>query len=124
MLIYKGREKTISGAEPQTTNNRMELRAVCEAINALKEPCEVTVHTDSAYIQRAFTQGWIENWQQNGWKTSAKKPVENQDLWQAILEASKAHRVSYKKVKGHSDDEYNNLCDKLAREAIKSIKAD
>ncbi|MGI5919621.1 MAG: ribonuclease HI, partial [Christensenellales bacterium] len=119
VLIYKGREKAFSGFEPETTNNRMELTAVLEALRALKEPCEVDIYTDSAYIHNAFKKGWIERWQRNGWKTAAKQPVENQDLLMGILEASAVHRVRYNKVKGHSDDKYNNMCDMLARKAIK-----
>ncbi len=119
VLIYKGNEKQISGFEPETTNNRMELRAVKEAISALKEPCVVTLHTDSSYIHNAFEKGWIDNWQTNGWKTAAKKPVENQDLWQQILDAADKHKMNWRKVKGHSDDKYNNICDSLARAAIK-----
>ncbi len=120
VLKYKGAEKQISGFEKETTNNRMELRAVLEALKALKEPCSVIVHTDSAYIYNAFTKGWIYNWQNNGWKTTAKKPVENQDLWKEILQLTKTHKVTWKKVKGHSDDKYNNICDELARKAIKN----
>lgn len=119
VLVYKGREKAFSGFEPETTNNRMELTAVLEALRALKEPCEVDIYTDSAYIHNAFEKGWIERWQRNGWKTAAKQLVENQDLWMGILEASAVHRVRYNKVKGHSDDKYNNMCDMLARKAIK-----
>lgn len=121
VLIYKGREKQISGFKPETTNNRMELTAVLKALRALKEPCLVTVHTDSAYIQKAFEQGWINRWEQNGWKTTAKKPVENQDLWKDILAAAGEHEVSFIKVKGHSDDKYNNLCDSLAKKAIERV---
>lgn len=119
VLIYKGTEKQISGFEPETTNNRMELKAVLEALKALKEPCGVTLHTDSSYIHNAFENGWIDNWQMNGWRTSAKKPVENQDLWQQILDAAQQHNITWRKVKGHSGDKYNNICDKLARAAIK-----
>lgn len=119
VLIYKGNVKQLSGYAPETTNNRMELCAVLESLRALREPCDVTVHTDSAYIQKAFEQGWTARWQANGWKTAAKQPVENQDLWKAILDAAIRHRVTYKKVKGHSDDKYNNICDALARGEIK-----
>jgi len=119
VLIYKGREKSFSGFEPETTNNRMELTAVLQALKALKEPCEVDIYTDSAYIHNAFENGWIERWQRNGWKTAAKKPVENQDLWMGILELTAEHRVRFNKVKGHADDKYNNMCDELARKAIK-----
>src|SRR5690606_6405406 len=85
LLLFGPHEREISGFEPQTTNNRMELRAAVEALAALKEPCDVTIHTDSAYLQRAFADGWIERWQKNGWKTASKKPVENQDLWKQLL---------------------------------------
>lgn len=119
MLLYKGHEKAISGYEPDTTNNRMELRAVLEAFLALKEPCEVQVYTDSAYIHNAFEKGWIDRWQRNGWKNASKQPVENQDLWKGILEASDTHRAVYNKVKGHAGDKYNTMCDELARKAIK-----
>ncbi len=123
VLIYKGNEKRISGFEPETTNNRMELSAVLEALKALKEPCSVVVHTDSAYIHNAFERGWIDKWLSNGWKNASKQPVENQDLWKAILQAAQNHKVSYKKVKGHANDKYNNICDELARKAIKDNKA-
>lgn len=119
VLLYKGHEKAISGYEPETTNNRMELRAVLEAFLALKEPCEVHVYTDSAYIHNAFEKGWIDRWQRNGWKSASKQPVENQDLWKGILEASGTHRTVYNKVKGHAGDKYNTMCDELARKAIK-----
>jgi len=122
VLIYKGREKALSGYEPETTNNRMELTAVLEALKALKEPCDVDIYTDSAYIHNAFKKGWIERWKHNGWKTASKQPVENQDLWMGILNASDTHSVSYNKVKGHDDDKYNNMCDELARKAIKENK--
>ena len=89
------------------------------ALQALKEPCSVVLHTDSAYIHNAFDKGWVNNWQSNGWKTASKKPVENQDLWHKLVELTKTHRVDWRKVKGHSDDTYNNICDKLARKEIK-----
>ncbi len=123
VLLYKGNEKRISGYEPETTNNRMELTAVLEAIKAIKEPCSLVIHTDSAYIHNAFTQKWIDKWLANGWKNASKQPVENQDLWKAILKASAEHQVTYKKVKGHATDKYNNICDELARKAIKDNKA-
>lgn len=102
------------GAEAQTTNNRMELRAALEGLKSLKEPCEVKLHTDSAYLHRAFTQGWIKNWQKNGWKTASKKPVENQDLWQGLIEQNDKHNINWVKVKGHSNDVLNNRVDELA----------
>jgi len=120
ILIYKGREREMSGYKPHTTNNRMELTAPIMALNALKEPCHVTMYTDSAYVVNAFTKGWIASWLQNGWRTSGKKPVENQDLWKRLLDLCHTHQVDWKKVKGHADNEYNNRCDQLARLAIKS----
>ena len=124
VLIYKGNEKRISGFEAETTNNRMELTAVLKALVALREPCSVAVHTDSAYIHNAFEKGWIKAWQDNGWRTVNKKDVLNQDLWKSILDCMKKHKVVYKKVKGHSDDKYNNICDELARCEIKKNTAD
>ncbi|MEG1752723.1 MAG: ribonuclease HI, partial [Christensenella sp.] len=119
VLDYKGNRKELSGFAPETTNNRMELMGAIHGLLALKECCNVKVHTDSAYIHNAFDKGWIIAWQNNGWLTSAKKPVENQDLWKQLLNAAKDHIVKWYKVKGHADDELNNLCDKLARDEIK-----
>jgi ribonuclease HI len=97
----------------------MELRAAVEALSVLKEPCEVTIHTDSAYLQRAFSEGWLDRWQRNGWKTASKKPVENQDLWRSLLQLTAKHRVRWVKVKGHADDVLNNRVDRLAVNAIR-----
>lgn len=119
ILFYKGRAKELSGFEQDTTNNRMELKAVIEAVGALKAPCNLSIHTDSAYVCNAFKQGWLDNWSSNGWKTASKKPVENQDLWRALLAALKEHDYTFIKVKGHSDNQFNNRCDELARLAIK-----
>ena len=125
VLKYKGVQKEISGFVPDTTNNRMELTAAVMALQALKEPCEVTIHTDSSYIHNAFTQRWIDRWQNNGWQTAAKDSVGNVDLWRPLLDAAEPHRVTWKKVKGHADDELNNLCDKLARKQISDhVKAE
>jgi len=121
LLLFGPHERVLAGAEPHTTNNRMELKAVVEALKALKEPCRVTLHTDSAYVANAFNQGWIENWQRRGWKTAGKKDVKNRDLWEALLEAMKRHDVRFVKVKGHADDELNNRVDALAVEAMKSL---
>jgi ribonuclease HI len=120
ILMYKGHERELSGYEAMTTNNRMELTAVIMALRALKEPCSVTIYTDSAYVVNAFTKGWVTSWLQNGWRTAGKTPVENQDLWERLLELCQTHRVTWKKVKGHADNELNNLCDQLARLAIKN----
>lgn len=119
ILMFNEHKKELSGGESTTTNNRMELTAAIKGLDALKEPCEVDLYTDSAYLCRAFTEGWITGWQRNGWKTSSKKEVENKDLWLLLLVHTKTHSVSWHKVKGHSDNPYNNRCDTLAREAIK-----
>ncbi len=119
ILMYQGKERVITGAEPDTTNNRMELMAVVEALRVLKEPVRAAVHTDSAYIANAFQQKWIDNWQRKGWMTAGKKPVKNQDLWKALLAQVERHHVTFVKVKGHADDELNNRVDRLAVEALK-----
>ena len=122
ILIYKGREKEISGNYPETTNNRMELFAIISALLQLKEPCEVTVYSDSAYSLNPILEGWIEQWQEKNWKTADKSPVKNVDLWKALLIELKKHRVTFVKVKGHSDNEYNNRCDLLAKAEIKKLQ--
>jgi len=114
LLIWNGKRKELKGGNPATTNNRMEMRAVIEGLKTLNKKCHVKIHSDSALIINAFTQGWIENWQKRGWKKSNKKPVENKELWQEMLKAAAPHRVSWIKVKGHSDNELNNLVDALA----------
>lgn len=123
VLMFKGREKRISGAEQSTTNNRMELFAVISGLECLKEPCEVTVYSDSAYTVNAFSNGWVYGWEKSGWKKSDNKPVLNVDLWQRLLALTRAHKVSFVKVKGHADNEYNNICDKLATDAIKNFQS-
>lgn len=121
ILFYGDHRKEISGGEKDTTNNRMEILAVIKALEVLKEPCKVNVHSDSAYVVNCFEQGWIYNWMKNGWKNSKKQPVENQDLWQQLWQLMQKHKVSYTKVKGHSDNEFNNRCDELARQAITQL---
>lgn len=101
----------------------MELRATIEALKALRETCRVDLHTDSAYIQRAFTEGWLERWQRNGWRTASKKPVENRDLWEELLSLTSRHSVKWVKVKGHSDDALNNRADELAVAAMEPFKS-
>ena len=118
VLIYNGAEKRISGADGSTTNNRMEMTAVIEGLNCLKEPCEVDVYSDSAYTVNAFDQGWLLGWERSGWKKADKKPVLNDDLWRELLELTRIHAVHFHKVKGHADNELNNRCDALARGAI------
>jgi ribonuclease HI len=120
LLRYNGRERELTGGETLTTNTRMELMAVLEGLRALKRPVEVVVHTDSAYVQRAFDDGWLERWQRNGWRTSAKKPVENRDLWEAILEAARPHTVRFERVRGHAGVELNERVDELAVEAARA----
>ncbi|WP_421773644.1 ribonuclease HI [Gracilimonas sp.] len=114
VLIWNGKEKDLSGGDPQTTNNRMEMQAVIEALNALNKPCTVIIHSDSALIINAFTQGWIDSWQKRGWRKADKKPVENKELWQDMLEAMKPHNVKWVKVKGHAGIELNERADQLA----------
>ena len=114
VLIYGGVEKEIFGGEKSTTNNKMEMMAVIKGLEALKEPCEVEVYSDSAYIVNAIEQGWIESWKKNGWRKADKKPVKNVDLWERLLELMDKHKVTFNKVKGHADDEYNNRCDRIA----------
>lgn len=115
ILIYGDVVKELSGGEDNTTNNRMELKAVIEGLKALKSSCDVEIYSDSAYVVNAFTQKWIDNWIKNNWKTADKKSVKNVDLWQELLVLIKTHNVTFKKVKGHSDNELNERCDKLAK---------
>jgi ribonuclease HI len=122
LLQFGDQEKTIKGAERETTNNRMELMAVIEGLRALKEPCRVAVHTDSAYIVNAFEQDWISNWKRRGWKTASKKPVKNRDLWEALLREMERHEVEFVKVKGHADDALNNYVDGVAVGAIDDLR--
>lgn len=121
ILIYNGIEKICSGSEQETTNNRMEITAVIRGLQALKEGCEVEIYSDSAYVVNSFSQGWIDNWLKNNWKSS-KGQVLNVDLWKGLLKECAKHKVSWIKVKGHADNEYNNRCDKLAREEINKLK--
>ncbi|GIP19696.1 ribonuclease H [Paenibacillus montaniterrae] len=121
ILFYGKHRKELSGGEHATTNNRMEIMAVIKALEILKEPCRVTVYSDSAYVVNCFQKGWIYGWLRNGWVNSKKEPVENQDLWKQLWDLMKKHQVNYVKVKGHSDNEFNNRCDELARAAIKGL---
>lgn len=121
VLQYGGVRKDISGGEGITTNNRMELTAVIKGIEVLKEPCKVTIYSDSAYVINAFNQSWLVKWQKNGWLNSKNLPVENKDLWVALLDLTSQHHVSFVKVKGHADNEINNLCDSLAKAEVAKI---
>lgn len=121
VLRYGATEKELSGADPATTNNRMELTAAIEALSALKRPSKVRLHTDSKYVMDGVTK-WIHGWKQNGWRTADKKPVKNDDLWRALEAAAGRHEVEWKWVKGHADDVMNNRADELARGAIKTLR--
>ncbi|NLL56813.1 MAG: ribonuclease HI [Clostridiales bacterium] len=118
ILIYNGHEKVISGGYPETTNNRMELFAIISGLMQLKERCSVTVYSDSAYAIEAINKGWLDQWQARKWRTSNNEPVKNIDLWKSLLIEMKKHQVSFVKVKGHSDNEYNNRCDAIAKSEI------
>jgi len=122
LLMWKGKEKEVTGGAVDTTNNRMEMKAVIEGLKALKKPCHVKIHSDSALIVNTFKQGWIENWQRKGWKKSNNKPVENQDLWEAMLQAMEPHKIEWIKVKGHADNQLNNRVDELAVRASQTFK--
>lgn len=118
MLRFGSQTRELYGSAPQTTNNRMELTAAIEGLRALKEPCEVEVVTDSEYVKNGITQ-WIHGWKRNGWKTSAKKPVVNKDLWMDLDEVVSRHNVRWTWTKGHADHEDNNRCDELAQRAAR-----
>ncbi|MGE4292094.1 MAG: ribonuclease HI [Desulfovibrio sp.] len=115
VLTWGEQRRELSGGYRKTTNNRMELRAVIEALSTLKKPCAVTLYTDSQYVRNALTKGWLDGWIKNGWKTSAKKPVKNQDLWQALMPLVKEHDVDFRWVRGHAGNPENERCDVLAR---------
>lgn len=123
VLIYRDKRREQAGYDPMTTNNRMELTAAIEGLSALKEPCAVTLYSDSSYLVNAFRQGWLENWQRHNWLKSDKKPVENQDLWQTLLRLTATHTVRWVKVKGHAGNVENNRCDQLATGAIRQGRA-
>ena len=114
VLMHGDHKKEISGFEKETTNNRMELTAVIVALSSLKQPCNVELFSDSAYVVNAIKQGWLENWKNNGWLGSDKKQVKNIELWQKLDDLMQTHKVNFNKVKGHADNEFNNRCDALA----------
>lgn len=122
ILRHDRRERTLSGGSPDTTNNRMELTAALKALQALKEPCNVKLHTDSQYLKRAFTDGWIQNWRKNGWLNSNREPVKNQDLWNDLWHEAKKHHVEWIKVKAHANNKLNNRVDQLAVRARNRIQ--
>lgn len=125
LLRYKNNEKRLHGGAPETTNNRMELQAVIEGLNSLKRSCAVTLTTDSQYVRKGITE-WIHSWKKNGWRTAAKKPVKNDDLWRALDEAVAKHKIEWHWVKGHSGHPENEIADQLANlgaeQASKRIK--
>ena len=121
ILMYKDHKKEISGGDKNTTNNIMEITAVIEGLKLLKYPCKVNLYSDSAYVVNGFNNGWIYNWQKNGWKTANKEPVKNKELWEELYNLTQIHKVTFIKVKGHSDNEFNNRCDELARMSIKKL---
>ncbi len=121
LLRFNGVEKTLNGAEPLTTNNRMELMAAIKALEALKQPCEVELTTDSQYVRKGITE-WMTQWKLRGWRTAAKKPVVNVDLWQRLDTLNQLHRVSWHWVKGHSGHRENEIVDELANHAIDDLR--
>ncbi len=114
ILVYGGREKELSGGDAETTNNRMELLAAIEALSALKEPCEVTLTSDSKYLTDAILKGWAQGWRANGWRKADRSPALNVDLWERLLPLLDRHTVTFVWVKGHDGHPYNERCDKLA----------
>jgi ribonuclease HI len=118
VLLYGGHRREMSGGDADTTNNRMELMAVIMALEVLKRPCEITVHTDSTYVMKGITE-WISQWKQRNWKTAARKPVKNVDLWKRLEQAVAPHSLAWKWVKGHSGVPENERADELARLAIR-----
>ncbi|MCP8898524.1 ribonuclease HI [Gilvimarinus xylanilyticus] len=120
LLRYNGQEKELYGGEPNTTNNRMELMAAIEGLRALKEPCHVVLTTDSQYVRKGITE-WLTGWKRNGWKTAAKKPVKNDDLWKALDHECQGHQIDWRWVKGHSGHPENERADALANKGIDSL---
>lgn len=121
ILLYGGNEKVLAGGDPDTTNNRMEVYAAIAGLAALKERCAVTLYSDSAYLVNAIQQGWLDGWRKKGWKTSGNGAVKNRDLWERLGELLREHFVTFVKVKGHADNEYNNRCDGYARAEISKL---
>ena len=117
ILSYGAKQKELSGGEPATTNNRMELMAAIQALEALTRPCEVTLYTDSAYLKGGITS-WLAGWKRNGWKTADKKPVKNIELWQRLEAATEPHKIDWRWVKGHANDAMNERADELARQGM------
>lgn len=121
VLVYRGTERELSGGEAETTNNRMELTAAIRALSALKEPCQVTLTSDSRYLVDGITQGWAESWRAHGWKKADKSPALNPDLWEELLDLLARHKVELVWIKGHDGHPFNERCDKLATAAADAI---
>ena len=120
ILLAPGRPESrreLSGGEPESTNNRMELTAALMGLRALKRPVRVRIVTDSQYLKNAFTAGWLQNWRRNGWRTADKKPVKNEDLWRALIDIMEPHSIDWEWVRGHHENAENNRCDELAVQA-------
>ncbi len=122
VLIFGESRLELSGGEPETTNNRMELTAVIAGLERLKYPCRVEVYSDSAYVVNAFIQDWVSGWKRGNWRKADKKPVLNADLWKKLISLTEIHEVEFHKVKGHADNALNNRCDELARGAVEKIR--
>jgi len=122
VLLYGETIVELSGFDKDTTNNKMELTAAVEALSKLKYPCDVELYSDSAYLINGFNQYWLKNWKTKGWKTASGDPVKNEELWKDLDRLASIHNISWIKVKGHADNEYNNKCDKLATDEIKKNK--
>jgi ribonuclease HI len=122
VLLWNGRTKELSGGAPETTNNRMALRAAIEGLGALRAPCENEVFTGSEYLRKGISE-WIKGWKARGWQTRQKTPVKNDDLWRALDTAAQAHRIQWRWVKGHAGNQHNERCDTLAREAVARVRA-
>lgn len=122
IIVYKGKEKVLSGSEAQTTNNRMELYAVIAALRALREPCDITLCSDSRYVIDGLSKGWASSWRTHGWKKSDKKPALNPDLWGELLDLCEKHKISYEWIKGHDGHPYNERCDALAVGEYEKLK--
>jgi len=118
ILKFGDKTRELSGGEPHTTNNRMELSAAISALEALKRPCAIDLHTDSQYLRQGITQ-WLKGWKRNGWRTADKKPVKNEDLWRRLDEAANLHEIEWRWVKGHAGEEMNERADELARHGMK-----
>lgn len=122
VLQYGAHKKEIAGGDPQTTNNKMELTAVIEALQLLKEPCTIDLYSDSKYVIDGITKGWAKGWRARGWKKSDKSPAKNPELWSVLLDLLERHHVTFHWVKGHADNPYNNRCDELAVNAYQIYK--